>query len=271
MTTVKHAFLVVIYNRPASNCVALTTILDNLNDSQKLVIYDNSVQSQMDIKLPETTTYKHDSRNEGLFTAYNYAVDLCRDLGIKWLTIFDQDTCVPSAYFKVLNEELTHQANGVGCIVPNVYIEKEKKISPFIIEKNLFLFNKNSNKTLGAINSGCTININAFESTQMFSPEFPLDFLDYDFFWKLKKNNLKTRCIPVNLVQELSVSNYKSMTDQRFCSFIYSERKFIMKRYPEMFLQYNFKMIIRLIKMVLENVQISKIKLAVNVLRGKRV
>ncbi|BDZ31337.1 glycosyltransferase [Lactiplantibacillus sp. WILCCON 0030] len=271
MTKVKHAFLVVIYNRPASNCVALTAVLENLNDSQKLVIYDNSVQSQMDIKLPETVVYKHDSRNKGLFTAYNYAVDLCRDLKIKWLTIFDQDTCIPSAYFKILNEKLTHQANGVGCIVPNVYIEKGKKISPFIIENNLFLFNKNSNKTLGAINSGCTININAFDNTRIFSPSFPLDFLDYDFFWKLKRNNLKVSCIHINLVQELSVSDYKTMTDRRFCSFICSERKFIMKRYPQMLLQYKLKMIVRLLNMVLKNVQISKIKFAVKALRGKCV
>lgn len=262
----KSAILVVIYNMKTSESPALKKIIEFAKTETKIIIYDNSLNSMLDISLADNMFYFHDKSNLGLYSAYNKAVKLCRDDGIKWLTFFDQDTSVNADYFKELETKKKECDESVACIVPKIALDNEKTISPFYIEKNLFL-RSNDKPTLAAINSGTTINIDAFERKNVFSEEFPLDFLDYEFFKKISEDKLNIAKLQCTLVQDLSVRNYNNMSTQRFENVIRFEKKFIKKHYSKYYVQYQFKLLYRIAKLLVQHFQIKKVVVVMRIFR----
>lgn len=227
-----------------------------------LVIYDNSPESMLDVDISKNTIYKHDTFNLGLYTAYNYALDICRDNKIEWLTVFDQDTLIPSDFFSKLYTKSSTSSKEVGCIVPDVRLSNGKKISPGIIEDQLFILKNQKNRTRVAINSGNTIHVSSFDKTKpLFSKRYPLDFLDYDFFLRLSKKDLKIEELAVTEIQNLSVSNFSEMNVKRFKSFINYENKFVNDYYRNMRKQYALRLLVRILKLLGKKNQHDKVKI----------
>lgn len=178
---------------------------------------------------------------------------------------------IPAVFFQTLK---THLHNEVCCIVPRVELENHKQISPFIIENTIFPFKvkKNNNSTIAAINSGNTINVNFFPRKQaLFTKEFPLDFLDYDFFKRVAELQGNIEMLSATLTQNLSVADYHTVSNTRFLDFLSYESKFVRLYYPDNLKRYHIKLILRACKLFAKGFQITKIKLIIKILRGYMV
>ncbi|BAN07215.1 Glycosyltransferase [Levilactobacillus brevis KB290] len=265
----KQAFLIVLYNLSIEESQSYKSVIENRDTNSLIIIYDNSTKRMVDDVPRNDFIYYHDARNKGLSTAYNYAVAICRDNNISLLTIFDQDTVVPKNFF----EELRHAGptDDISCIVPIVKLKNGNQVSPFSIERNLFVPSVKTISTTGAINSGVTLNLDAFsDNSTLFLSDFPLDFLDYDFFKRLSDSGRTIQELKIELIQNLSVSSYKSMTGKRFRNFVQSESRFVFKYYPQYVRRYRFKLILRLMKCVLQGIQFSKLHFIYTTLRRSR-
>lgn len=267
----KRAILIVIYNIRVSKSLAFQTSREEFRRKDvKLIIYDNSPQSMLDIALNLDCEYHHDPTNRGLYVAYNFAIEFCKKNKIDLLTILDQDTRVTRLFFSVVRENTKIVRDDIACWIPKVELRNGEVISPFYIEKNIFGKSSDGRQTTCAINSGCTINIGAFNNGEkVFSDEFPLDFLDYDFFYRIARMKMGVRYLPVTLEQSLSVENYRSMSDRRFDSFITFEGKFVNKYYSNKLNKYRERLVLRLAKMIVLRVQLSKIRRVLREIRGK--
>ncbi|WP_423716797.1 glycosyltransferase [Lactiplantibacillus pentosus] len=267
MRNQKQVVLIVIYKMKLSDSPVFQSIVQQNSRDIQLIVYDNSPMEMCDVPTADFL-YFHDSENKGLFAAYNYAVTFCRVNQIQWLTIFDQDTRIPDAFFESLRPELQ---DNPCCIVPNVELANHQLISPFIVENALFLFKFRTKKdTLAAINSGTTINVNFFQKHQdIFHDDFPLDFLDYDFFARVAKLNGRIDVIPTTLVQDLSVSDYPQVSTQRFASFLQYESKFVNAYYSSRLGEYRLKLILRAFKLLVQGFQLSKVNVILDILKGK--
>lgn len=268
--TFSRAVLIVIYNKPIEKSMVYRKFM-KFNKEDLLIVYDNSRQVIGNESLKSIGIYKHDPRNLGLYEAYNYAIDVCRKKKIEWVTIFDQDTEIPDDFFDVLSSKIKDLSESVACIVPNVILGNGKSISPGILENQLFMLRKpNMSSTKVAINSGNTIHVSQFDdSCELFTSRYPLDFLDYDFFKKLSEKKLEIEVLPINLIQNLSVSNYSNMSDARFKQFVKYERKFVIEYYHSEILQYYIKLFLRILKLFFKKKQFEKIKIILDAMKGK--
>lgn len=267
MRNQKQAVLIVIYEMKLSNSPAFQSVIRQISSGIHLIVYDNSSSVMCDVPTNDFL-YFHDSENKGLFAAYNYAVTFCRVNQIQWITIFDQDTYIPSSFFESLKLELQDDQ---CCIIPRVKLDNQQLISPFVVENALFLFKFRTKKeTVAAINSGTTINISFFRKDQdIFHSGFPLDFLDYDFFARVAKMNGQIKVLSVTLIQDLSVADYRQVSNQRFANFLHYESKFIHAYYPSRIGEYHLKLALRGIKLMLRGFQTRKVKLILGVFKGR--
>ncbi|AUC01303.1 dTDP-rhamnosyl transferase [Lacticaseibacillus paracasei] len=269
MGQVGHSYLIVLYKQTLRESMAYQGIMSQLTDNEHLIIYDNSPSSMIDVE-DRSIIYHHDSSNRGLAEAYNFAITKCHELGDQLLTIFDQDTTVPSNFDQVVSASITSDSES-AVFVPEVLLTNGSNLSPFWIEDSLFLaYPKKKEKTLAAINSGMTLNLDKFSRNAVLFPrDYPLDFLDYAFFKHLNLIQKTISVIPVKLVQSLSISNYHEISNNRFESFQYSEAKFVSEYYPTFKRQYRFRVLLRLIKQVLKRTQWSKLRPMIQVIGGK--
>ncbi|WP_239061528.1 glycosyltransferase [Lacticaseibacillus suibinensis] len=251
-----HLYLIVLYNQPLSHAQSYQSLVSQVDDADEVLIYDNSPVSQLDIELPGGWDYRHDATNPGLAAAYNFAVAQCVEKGIIWLTIFDQDTDVPTGFFATLKKAVVN--SDATAIVPRVVMQNGTQISPFMIENGLFVL-KHRQHTLAAINSGVTLNIPKLDP-QPFNLKFPLDFLDYDFFKRLAQNHASIEEITPTLIQDLSLGNYREMSITRFTAFLSAEGRFVAAYYPGQMWQYRLRVFVRLIRSMLRRVQGDKLR-----------
>lgn len=264
-----HCFLIVLYNQKLSTSPAYQSLKPQLLTGDNLIVYDNSPVSMLDVKA-ENFVYFHDVTNTGLATAYNFAVQKCRETGHQWLTIFDQDTRIPTGFNHDVTEAIT-SSNAITVLVPQVTLEDGTSLSPFWIEDALFVhYPAKDQKTLAAINSGMTLNLATFSTDEeLFDDRYPLDFLDYVFFKRLQTENKRVAQLPITLIQSLSLSDFRTMSQKRFESFQFAESRFVTEFYPQLINQYHLRVMLRLAKQLLKRVQWPKLKVMLQVVGGK--
>lgn len=264
-----HSFLIVLYKSPLSQSQAYQDLKPQLAPTDHLIVFDNSPESMLDVD-SDVVTYHHDASNSGLAVAYNFAVSECRRIHDRWLTIFDQDTKLPTNFTQVLSEaEAGHDDATV--FVPEISLENGVHLSPFWIEDALFLhYPASQPKTLAAINSGMTLNLDAFtRDSPIFDQRYPLDFLDYVFFKSLQERGQKLDMLPTKLIQALSLKDFRTMTQSRFASFQLAEARFVEEFYPTMKFQYRLRILLRIVKQLTKRAQWAKVKLMFQVIGGK--
>lgn len=271
MSEFGHTFLIVLYKEKLRDSCAYRGLIPQLTTNDHLIVYDNSPTSMMNVD-DKDIIYHHDPSNTGLTTAYNFAVKRSFEIGDRWLTIFDQDTKIPENFNQVLSKSLRSDDES-EVFVPKVSLTNGMLLSPFWIENKLFIkYPKKVKKTIGAINSGITLNLLKFVGkADLFPKDFPLDFLDYAFFKQLSLEKKKVSLVNLNLVQSLSVSNLREMSTERFLSFQYSEAKFVSKYYSSFKRQYRLRVLVRLIRQTLKGTQGDKLRAMIRVIGGKRI
>lgn len=262
----KKIFLVVLYNVKLTESGFYQSFNEIAESGQKLIIFDNSPKTMLDIELGEDFVYFNDKENKGLYFAYNWAIKYCQDNNFEQLAIFDQDTKINIGYYQnFIFENITNDKN-VFCWVPNVVDQNNHRISPFSIEKSLFPFWYSQN-TFAAINSGIILNINMVgNSREVYSSKYPVDFLDYDFFINLYKRKKQIKVLPLRLNQELSVSNYQTLSDRRLFEFNKYGLQFVREYFPKKVYLFKARLLLRALKSLIRYKSVSKFKILLRLL-----
>ncbi len=171
---------------------SLTRAIRNKSNKSRLLVYDNSpgVHPIPDSD-PWEITYVHDPSNSGVSRAYNCAAAMARQYPIKWLLLADQDTVFPESIYDRYSASMVRYPE-CSVFVPTL-MDHRGIISPFLPQiasgKRLRhpLMGKVSINKINAINSGLMVHLPLFESTGGYDERFKLDFSDFSFFKKLKR------------------------------------------------------------------------------------
>jgi rhamnosyltransferase len=194
--------------------ITLTKSLQGLKTPLDLLVYDNSpdpmLKNNHDFqRMNWTIHYIHDCTNPGVSKAYNEGAKLGQKLDKKWILLLDQDTKFPpdslSKYFQATKEE------------PFNHI-----FSPYLLEENsLILLSpsgyrfkrgfplKNNNKISSGINSlhrktllssGLLIELTIFHDLGGYNEDLKLDFSDFFFIDKFRKQHssfflIESKCL----------------------------------------------------------------------------
>lgn len=235
--------VLVLYNEFLENSETFKSLYKEssyFKSKKRIIVYDNSSLIRKDLSFLKKyqpffeIEYVSDDTNPGICFAYNYALSKSRKDNLKWLLLLDQDTELPRNYLQKFMTTIDVSNTAIVSYVPRVLQEKNGLvISPFKIN-SFGLMSNFSKKIKGPINcSTIAINSGAFISTVFvseiggFSKDYPLDMLDFWLFSKIFKENKQICIIDIDVIHDLSVSNFESNVSlNRYESILKSEKRF---------------------------------------------
>lgn len=235
--------VLVLYKTPLGQATAFTSIVSALkksNYSLDWFVYDNSpAYQEHEFHSNSKITYVHDPKNAGVSRAYNQGFALANKSGKKWLLLLDQDTVFTEdsleKYYSALITWPQEQ-----CFVPQLH-DASGIISPFRFRLGNGLRVKSvkegihSFKELQFVNSGLMVSIRAFEQSNGYDEDFPLDFSDYAFIERLHKTVPSFVLVPTTLNHLHSSTSLISIEDElkRFRSYYPAAKLFMNKYHPK--------------------------------------
>lgn len=257
----KTTLVIVLFKIPAENSSTFTTLMSVLNGKMtkdlSIILYDNSPISQyFDSKKYKNVqiSYKHDPRNLGIATAYNYALADARENGSEWLLLLDHDTEITSEYIEAVMN-CVEQDNSVAAIVPKIHSENQMispvyshTLRPLLGEKPVAGIQE---KPVMAINSGALIRVEFLNKISGFNEEFPLDYLDHWLFHVIYDYGYQVRLLNVTLEHELSVMDYSRVSLKRYQSILESELHFFKNYQQDLYNAYRIQLAKRFLKQIL--------------------
>jgi GT2 family glycosyltransferase len=151
----------------------------------KILLYDNTPAPQHSESFNEKTEYWSAQSNQGIASAYNFALELAEAEGFDWLLTVDQDTTVPEHFLgrvAVLAKEKSRESEIAG-FVPEV-VDHGVFISPHVLEHGRSCrlpehFSGVPDREVSAINSGALWRVRSLREIGGFNPLFWLDYLDH--------------------------------------------------------------------------------------------
>jgi GT2 family glycosyltransferase len=165
-----------------------------------LLVYDNSPEPQLFPTAPFITMhYRHNALNPGVSMAYNEGCILAREKQKKWLLLLDQDTRFGAGWFEAYYQTTVEKPEALVAVP--ILISGSVVISPFRywLTKGVSSAGVDpgeySLRQYYAVNSGLLIDRKVFESVGGYDESIPMDFSDFAFMSKLKKNNYRMRVI----------------------------------------------------------------------------
>jgi GT2 family glycosyltransferase len=257
----KTTLVIVLFKIPAENSSTFSSLMSVLNGKMtnelSIILYDNSPNSQhFDSKKYKNVqiSYKHDPRNLGIASAYNYALEAARENGSEWLLLLDHDTEITSEYLEAIMN-CDEKDNSVAAIVPKIHCENQM-ISPVYSHSLRPLQGEKpvegiQEKPVMAINSGALIRIEFLNKIGGFNNEFPLDYLDHWLFHVIYDHGYKVRLLGVTLEHELSVMDYSRVSLKRYQSILESEIQFFKNYQQDLYKAYRIQLAKRFLKQVL--------------------
>jgi GT2 family glycosyltransferase len=225
MDTVPIYTVIVLYNQSPAKSPAVSAFQSTLADfpelrqNFKLLLYDNSPIPQV---APSGCVYHHDPRNEGLATAYNYALNCAAVEQARWLLLLDQDTMVTPAYLQEA-VSCTRQLDddpAVAAIVPKLrsakgiksptldFLEWLRRQLQFPRKRALFATAEMyglQQEQFSAFNSASILRVETLNTVGGFPQEFWLDFLDIAVFNALHSAGKRIFVMHCILEHELSM------------------------------------------------------------------
>lgn len=224
------------------------------NTSVYLLVYDNSKEIQEN-KLfhRENVWYIHDKANPGLAEAYNKGSQYLKEIQGDLLLLLDQDTLLDGTYIETLLNLKVNQA--IGAYVPIIH-SHGRQISPVFSDQYIGRHSKLPNagiysEPIMGINSGTAISKEMLDKIAPFNVAFPLDFLDHWLFWKIHQLNKKISVLDHQLMHDLSVLDYKTVSSQRYESIILAETLFYQKYDQDKFYTHRRHLFLRAVKQFL--------------------
>lgn len=161
--------------------------------------------------------------NPGVSKAYNLAGQLAGRLQKQWLLVLDQDTILPINFWDRYNESIRlHPTipihapklwSGDVLISPCKYRFYRGTLLPTNIQAGL-----HSVKGRNVLNSGLLIRVDALHAVGGYNESVRLYFSDFVFFDRIKNQYDEFAVVDVNLIHDLSSTDYSSqkIASERF-------------------------------------------------------
>jgi GT2 family glycosyltransferase len=257
----KKTIVIVFFNQRIEASKTFQTLMidsqEFISEDISIILYDNSPNPQeFDQKRYEdiNISYKHDPRNLGIATAYNYAWSIAKSNGSEWLVLFDHDTEVTRQYVQRMLE-VKEVDRDIAAVVPIISCEGTV-ISPVFSDTLRPLQQERpkagvQQKPVMAINSGSLIKVSFLDQINGFNEGFALDYLDHWIFYEIYSKGYKVQVLDVILEHELSVMDYRRVSVNRYKSIIDSESYFYQHYHKELLPAYRAQLFKRLIKQLI--------------------
>ena len=193
------AFILVLFQKKLSESFTFQSIQQISKDSNisiDLIIYDNSPEKMVDISQNDYPNFNiicyHDKSNPGISKAYNEGHKIAKKLNKKWIVLFDQDTKFTEELF--VNYFNAANNNPDIFLYAPILMDQDIILSPcrYLLKRGFRLKNIKPGsqplKRIGILNSGMFISTSAFEHTGGYNEKIKLDFADFEFLERFRKN-----------------------------------------------------------------------------------
>lgn len=199
MEKVLFAALFILYN-PLEN--EIKSIKKAINLFDRVYIYDNSPIKCINSFPEDKIEYFWTGNNDGLSIAYNYIIKRAKIDGVKWITLFDQDSEISSEMVLLIKDYVcSHETDTIAAVVPAIqYGETLPE-------------NTSEHFVTWAINSGETINIDCITKNNIIYDEnLFLDRVDRDFSKQVELKGLKMVQVQNAVLKHQLGEKYKGHT-----------------------------------------------------------
>ena len=209
--------IVVLYNNKIEESITLTSINESLLKNSNfldMIVYDNSARSE--IKDGSIFSegqliihYFHDPTNPGVSKAYNFAAQYAVKLKKRWIMQLDQDTTFPIDAISTYVTALTNYPV-IKLFVPLLKLSDGRIVSPsrYCCKRGFALRNitvgLHSLKKISPLNSGMLIDLDTFTLSGGYNEKVKLDFSDFQFIERFKRNFNQFCLINAVALQEFS-------------------------------------------------------------------
>lgn len=177
----------VIFFNPAKDVVS--NIKSYYADLTPLIIIDNSPQENIYIKyqivqLGVEMIYIWLGKNEGVAKALNIACKRALEHNCEWLLTMDQDSSFQNGDLTKMIAHLEMIAtlqNNIGIMSPYHHVEGQ----------TVQEFSQPFYEIKGTMTSGNLLNLRAWSQAGLFEEKLFIDYVDYEYCLRLRKNNFK--------------------------------------------------------------------------------
>jgi GT2 family glycosyltransferase len=162
----------------AAKLVDYVVICDNSSDSSTILYLSAFCKEH-----PKFLFLKNDT-NLGISKAYNKAVALAQNLGVFWLYFFDDDAQFDPRWISVAKEswqELKERRTPVGILAPIVTNDSAYLDSRIGLRGNYSIITS-------VITSGIFTNVDVFNHSGGYNPDFFVDWADLEFTRRVKQS-----------------------------------------------------------------------------------
>ena len=217
--------VIVLYNESLETSITYESLYQSIVENAKdgfffrLVVYDNSPKPQKVITSNPffSITYKSDISNVGISKAYNFAADIADREGYQYLLLLDQDTLLPKNILPIYLDAISKHQH-VKLFAPILKLSNGKPLSPskFFLHRG-FSTRINSGifplSKYVPVNSGMLVRLSSFIEAGGYNEKVRLDFSDYQFIERFRKNNEEFFVIDSVCIQQFSnvVSNLSQL------------------------------------------------------------
>lgn len=188
--------VIVIYNiklEQSPTFLSLSKSLKHTSFNLDLLVYDNSPYPMYSGEMHDNwiINYVHDSSNPGVSKAYNYGLQLAKNMHKDWILLLDQDTKFPLTTCVQYNEAISITDN--PSIIAPILKSDNFVLSPYKSwyghgkAINKLKVGKQSLKEYKVINSGMMIRTQRYEECGGYNEDIKLDFSDLAFLINMSK------------------------------------------------------------------------------------
>lgn len=175
-----------------------------------IIIVDNTPNGYNFSVSQSSVLILQDGKNKGLADALNDGIRVAIKLKVKYLMLFDQDSEVTEELVGKLYRSIIKANVSLGnriCIGPNHVDDKRNRKEM----SNMLSFSEVTFKSVSALpTSGITFCIDALTADDYFDNEMFLDFVDFDWCWKLgKKGWMFYRIMEISMFHRLGLGEYR--------------------------------------------------------------
>lgn len=187
--------IIVTYNPNISQLKACVVSL--FSQVEKIIIVKNSAELLEDNCFQSGKIIKIQlDKNYGIAYAQNRGIEMAIALHADWILLSDQDTVYPGDYVSAMFEK-SGKLENIGALCPVFFDEVKKCYSPVMISKmkGVQPEPKKIYKIANAISSGTLMPASIFEKVGFMQEDLFIDFVDFEWCWRLKKFGFSIYCI----------------------------------------------------------------------------
>lgn len=215
MNDFRHIFpIIVLYRCQLSEACTYQSLLKDA-PIRAFMVYDNSPQDFIQEEMPPNAVYIRDYSNKGISVAYNHAARYAQANNYSRILVLDQDTTfAPDAL-----QAYAQADRNIPLWAPSVISTSGMPLSPACIDH---LRMKAENLEYGVyslnhyfpINSGMCISLDYFVKAGGYDENVQLDFSDFQFLRKLRREHPQFQLLPTKALQDFSNEN-KDLKSQK--------------------------------------------------------